>query len=293
MKILLTGCNGQVGYCLAEQLKKMSNVDLLAFDKEQLDIVDAEQVNSVVSEKKPDIIINAAAYTAVDKAESESQLAYSINHIGAKNLAEAATAVDALLIHISTDYVFPGTKEGLYTESDQTGPVSVYGKSKLDGENAIIDSCSKYIIIRTAWVFGEHGHNFVKTMLRLAKTNKHLKVVSDQQGGPTYAGDIAKAIIAIAVKFMKEETITYGLYHYSGLPHVTWSDFAREIFNKAKDKKVLVDVPQVIDIATTDYPTPAQRPKNSKLNTKRITQEFDIQASDWQIALNSITDYKS
>lgn len=293
MKILLTGCNGQVGYCLTEQLKKIPNIDLLAFDKEQLDIIDGEQVSSVVSENKPDIIINAAAYTAVDKAESEIKLAYAINHIGTKNLADAAEAVGALLIHISTDYVFPGTKEGLYVESDQTGPVSVYGKSKLAGEVAITTTCSKYIIIRTAWVFGEHGHNFVKTMLRLAKTNKQLNVVSDQQGGPTYAGDIAKAILSIVVKFMDEKTVNYGVYHYSGLPHVSWSDFAREIFKKAKDKNVLIDVPQVIDITTTDYPTPAQRPKNSKLNNDRIRQEFNIQASDWLSALNSITDYKS
>ncbi|QLR43851.1 dTDP-4-dehydrorhamnose reductase [Enterobacter sp. RHBSTW-00994] len=293
MKVLVTGANGQVGHLLAKKLSEMPEVELLSVDKNKLDIVDSQAVTETVSGFKPDVIINAAAYTAVDKAEAEHDVAYAINCLGPKNLAEAAEKYGALLIHISTDYVFPGDKEDAYLESDTTGPTSVYGQTKLDGENAVMQACPRHIIIRTAWVFGEHGNNFVKTMLRLAETHSQLRIVSDQIGGPTYAGDIADSIIKIAHSVIREDKTDYGIYHYAGLPHVSWSEFAEAIFSKAIEYGVIQQLPIVNRIMTSEYPTPAHRPANSKLDTQRITQCYGITASDWKQALNSIKAYKS
>ncbi len=284
MKILITGKNGQVGSCLVDQLTTMSDVTFLALDREQLDITDATQVNKIVAEFNPNIIINAAAYTAVDKAEQESELAYGINRDGPHNLAVAANEINAYIIHISTDYVFSGDSLDCYTESDNTDPQGVYGRSKLAGEQAVTEACSRHIIVRTAWVFGEHGNNFVKTMLRLAKTRDSLGVVADQFGGPTYAGDIAKAILAIS-KQIVDGNQAYGVYHYSGFPHVSWYDFAGKIFDIAFEQGVLKQLIQVNQITTQDYPTPAKRPVNSRLNCDNINKTFGIQQSDWRTAL--------
>lgn len=293
MKVLLAGASGQVGYQLANKLAGISDIELLAVDRNELDIVDTNAVRYAISCFRPDVVINAAAYTAVDKAETEQQLAHDINCTGPKNLAEAAQACGALLIHISTDYVFPGDKAGEYNEDDKTGPSSVYGKTKLDGETAVVQACRRHIIIRTAWVFGEHGNNFVKTMLHLALAHPQLRIVADQVGGPTYAGDIADAIIRIIDSIIREQNDAYGIYHYSGLPHVNWSEFAEAIFGKAAEQGVIDTLPVVNRITTGDYPTPARRPANSRLNTQRIKQCFGIEASDWMKALNSIKAYKS
>ncbi|MCS2161500.1 dTDP-4-dehydrorhamnose reductase [Scandinavium sp. H11S7] len=293
MKVLVTGANGQVGYLLAQKLSALTAVELLAVDKNELDIVDSQAVMQAVSDFKPDVVINAAAYTAVDKAETEQEFAYAINCLGPKNLAEAADRHGALLIHISTDYVFPGDKEGNYHESDVTGPTSVYGKTKLEGEKNVALACRRHIIIRTAWVFGEHGNNFVKTVLRLAQTHSELRIVADQIGGPTYAGDIADSIIKIANGVFREQKKEYGIYHFAGLPHVSWCEFAEEIFSKALEYGVIQKLPVVNRITTADYPTPASRPANSRLDTQRITKCYGITPSDWMQALNSIKAYKS
>ncbi|MFT6918568.1 MAG: dTDP-4-dehydrorhamnose reductase [Cognaticolwellia sp.] len=290
MKILITGKNGQVGSCLVDLLEAQTELTFLALDRDQLDITDANQVNKVVAEFKPNIIINAAAYTAVDKAEQESELAYAINHNGPQNLAIAANKVNAAIIHISTDYVFDGDSAESYVESDNTAPQGEYGRSKLAGEQGVAEACSRHIIVRTAWVFGEHGNNFVKTMLRLAKTRDSLGVVADQFGGPTYAGDIAKAILAIA-KQLIDGNQAYGVYHYSGFPHVSWHTFAEKIFNIAVEQGVLKQSIQVNPITTRDYPTPAKRPANSRLNCHRIDSAFGIRQSDWQAALTRIKEY--
>jgi len=290
MKILITGKNGQVGSCLVDLLEAQTELTFLALDREELDITDATQVNKVVAEFKPNIIINAAAYTAVDKAEQESELANAINRDGPQNLAQAANKVNAAIIHISTDYVFDGDSAESYTESDLTSPQGEYGRSKLAGEQAVAQTCPKHIILRTAWVFGEHGNNFVKTMLRLAKTRDTLGVVADQFGGPTYAGDIAKAILAIA-KQLIDGNQTYGIYHYSGFPHVSWHTFAEKIFDIALEQDVLKQSIQVNPITTKDYPTPAKRPANSRLNCDKIHNAFGIQQSDWQAALTQIQEY--
>jgi dTDP-4-dehydrorhamnose reductase len=290
MKILIAGKNGQVGSCLVDQLSTMSDVTLLALDRDQLDITDATQVNKVVAEFNPNIIINAAAYTAVDKAEQESELAYTINRDGPHNLAVAANEINATIIHISTDYVFAGDSLESYVESDQTDPQGEYGRSKLAGEQAVERACSRHIILRTAWVFGEHGHNFVKTMLRLGKTRDTLGVVADQFGGPTYAGDIAKAIVAISQQII-DGNQAYGIYHYSGFPHVSWHTFAEKIFNIAVEQGVLKQSIQVNPIMTQDYPTPAKRPANSRLNCHKIDSAFGIHQSDWLAALTRIQEY--
>lgn len=291
MKVLIAGKNGQVGSCLVSQLSDMPTIDFLALGREDLDITDAEQVNKIVNEYKPSIIINAAAYTSVDKAESEVELADAINNLGPKNLAKAAAQINAAIIHISTDYVFAGDKQGLYTEADEVNPQGVYGQTKLAGEQSVAQECTAHIILRTAWVFSEFGNNFVKTMLRLAQTQDTIGVVGDQFGGPTYAGDIAKALIKIAQQ-LEQGSIKFGVYNYSGYPHVSWQGFASEIFEKAYSQKLIQTPIAVNAISTSDYPTPAKRPANSKLDCSKIERDFSIQPSDWKAAFNNIQQYK-
>lgn len=291
MRVLITGCHGQVGFSLTEQLGKDANTVVLALDRDQLDITNQDDVNATVTEFLPTIIINAAAHTAVDKAEEEVELSYAINRDGPKYLAQAAQDVGAAILHISTDYVYEGNQVGEYVESDITNPQGVYGESKLAGETAVAELCDKHIILRTAWVFGEHGNNFVKTMLRLGASRDALNIVGDQFGGPTYAGDIARALIQIAKRIEQDVAIEFGVYHFSGLPHVSWFDFASYIFNIAEEKGVILTKPKLTSITTEQYPTPAKRPNNSCLNTDKITRVFAIEASDWKLALNNIQDY--
>lgn len=291
MKILITGSNGQVGSCLVKQLSQMPEIEFLAVDRDQLDITDREAVNILVNEFKPDAIINAAAHTAVDKAELEVELSYAINRDGPEYLAQAAHAVGASILHISTDYVFAGDKDGEYVETDTVDPQGVYGQSKLAGEFAVAQACPRHIIMRTAWVFCETGNNFVKTMLRLAQTRDELGVVADQVGGPTYAGDIAAALIKMA-QSLHNGNHDYGIYHFAGLPHVSWHQFASKIFNKANEQGILNKVMQVNAITTDQYPTPAKRPANSKLNCQKIEQAFGIKPRDWQVALSQLNSYQ-
>ena len=291
MRVLITGCHGQVGSCLTKQLTNDENTEVLALDRKHLDIMSQEAVNAVVTEFKPTIIINAAAHTAVDKAEEEVELSYAINRDGPKYLAQAAQDVGAAILHISTDYVFEGNKVGEYTENDPTNPQGVYGESKLAGEIAVAEACEKHVILRTAWVFGESGNNFVKTMLRLGERDT-LSIVGDQFGGPTYAGDIALTLISIATAIKNGENNKFGVYHFSGLPHVSWSQFAQEIFEKAVEQGELKEAPIVNAITTADYPTAAKRPENSKLNNTLIKDEFGIVSSDWKVALNNIKAFK-
>ncbi|MCR9533330.1 MULTISPECIES: dTDP-4-dehydrorhamnose reductase [Vibrio] len=289
MRVLITGCNGQVGHCLVNQLKE--KVELLAVDRAELDITDRHAVSQTVVEFKPDFIINAAAHTAVDKAEEEVDLSYAINCDGPLYLAQAAKLVDATILHISTDYVFPGNKDGEYVEDDETGPLGVYGKSKLAGEIALSKANVKHIILRTAWVFGVHGNNFVKTMLRLGKDRDALSIVGDQFGGPTYAADIASALIEIMDQLNQtNDSSKYGVYHFSGEPHVSWFEFAQLIFEEAEQKQLL-SPPTLSSITTDMYPTPAARPENSKMNCTKINSAFGIKASDWQEALKNIEAY--
>lgn len=288
-KFLITGANGQVGYCLTQQLQ--GKHEILAVDRDELDITDQSAVQQAVENFRPDVIINAAAHTAVDRAETEIELSEAINVKGPQYLAEAAKTVGAAILHISTDYVFDGQRAGKYKETDATDPQGVYGKTKLAGEQAVANANDKFIVLRTAWVFGEHGNNFVKTMLRLAKTRDTLGVVADQIGGPTYAGDIASALIQIAEKIIAGGTVEYGVYHFTGEPYVSWCDFAKAIFDEAVSQNVLEKAPLVNAITTADYPTPAKRPANSCLDLTKVQQVFGIHPSDWKKALKNIKAY--
>lgn len=279
MNILITGAGGQVG----QELQKLLP-DAHALTHSQLDISNVLAVQNAVQTIQPQIIINAAAYTAVDRAEEESEKAHLINHIGAKNLAIAAQQQNAILLHISTDYVFDGNKTEPYSETDASNPQSVYGKSKLLGEQAVLQHCEKAMILRTAWVFGRYGKNFVKTMLQLGTTHNHLRIVADQFGSPTEAQDIANALICMA------KNPQFGIYHYSGMPYVSWFEFAQKIF-QAAEKQSILHAPQLEAITSEEYPTAAKRPKNSRLNLDKITNTFGILPCDWQSHLNDLKKY--
>ncbi|MBG6241255.1 MAG: dTDP-4-dehydrorhamnose reductase [Candidatus Symbiopectobacterium sp. Dall1.0] len=278
MKVLLTGANGQLGRCFQDRLP--ADWQMLATDSTELDITDLAQVTATVSAFKPNAIVNAAAYTAVDKAESEVAVAKRINAVGPANLASVATQHGIRLVHVSTDYVFNGNASTPYTEESPTNPLSMYGITKLAGERAVSATAPEAIIVRTAWVFSEYGNNFVKTMLRLGKERDALSIVDDQRGCPTYAGDLAQAIIALL-----QQKAAGGIYHYSGDKEVSWFEFAQAIFTVAVQKAVLSKVPTLTPITTAQYPTPAHRPAYSTLAADKI-KALGITLSDWQSALN-------
>ena len=290
-KVLVTASNGQIGYLLSQKLKKLKDeFNLYSFDREALDIISKDAIAEKCDDIQPDIIINCAAYTGVDKAETDIENCFAINELGPKYLAEQALKHDALLIHISTDYVFDGNKVESYLETDTPNPQGVYGKSKLAGEVAIQNTGCKHVILRTAWVFGEHGNNFVKTMLKLSKAREELGVIGDQFGGPTYAGDIADTAIAIAKQY--ESTRQSGVYHYSGYPHVSWYQFAKSIFDYASQAEIPLALRTLNEIPATAYPLPAPRPANSRLDCTKIENSFGITPSNWQSALNRIKEYE-
>ncbi|PHI34866.1 dTDP-4-dehydrorhamnose reductase [Pseudoalteromonas sp. GCY] len=290
MKVLITGCSGQVGHCLTKRLK--TQADILALDYNGLDITNREAVFNTVAEFRPKYIINAAAHTAVDRAEQEVEISYAINCDGPGYLAQAAKEYGAIMLHISTDYVFDGMGDKPYQEGDSAGPQGVYGQSKLAGELAVAEACPEHLILRTAWVFGEHGNNFVKTMLRLAQSRDELSIVGDQFGGPTYAGDIADALITMVRYIEKGMQPQWGVYHFSGMPYASWYDFASAIFQAAEQQNVLHKRPKLSSIQTSAYATPAKRPANSRLDCSKIKNQFGIKPSDWHVALNDIQAYK-
>lgn len=291
MKVLITGANGQVGSHLKKLLERQE-WDFLALDRTQLDITNFADVEKIVLAFRPEIVINAAAYTAVDKAEVDSANAYKINADGVKNIAIVSNKINAVMLHISTDYVFSGDAICPYVESDIVAPQGVYGLSKLQGEKEVISANPRYIIMRTAWVFCEHGNNFVKTMIRLGREKSQLGIVNDQIGGPTYAGDIAKALLEIVSQYEKNKILPWGIYHFSGFPHVSWFEFAKQIFDEVVGQDIYVkDIPLLNPITTADYPTPARRPKNSRLDCGKIYENFGIGMSDWKFALKDIKNY--
>ncbi|WP_137170435.1 dTDP-4-dehydrorhamnose reductase [Marinomonas sp. FW-1] len=283
MRILLTGKNGQLGRCFQDALKG-TNHELFAYGSAELNIADADLVAAVVEQVKPDIIVNAAAYTAVDKAETDSENAYLVNATGPELLAKQAGILGIPFIHVSTDYVFDGEAVEPYLPTDQTNPKGVYGASKLAGERAVSAACDKHIILRTAWVFSEYGNNFVKTMVRLAKERDALSVVADQYGCPTYAGDLAKAILHICEQHKQGKLIAWGTYHYCGDTPTSWHGFARAIFAKAESLGVIAKRPQLKAISSDQYPTPAKRPEYSVMSTQALAS-FGIQASSWSTSL--------
>ncbi|MER0045896.1 dTDP-4-dehydrorhamnose reductase [Pectobacterium odoriferum] len=283
MKILLTGANGQLGRCFQDRLPEEWKI--LATDSNELDITDLERVEEVVKNFQPDAIVNAAAYTAVDKAESEPKIAENINVRGPHNLATVATKYNVQLVHVSTDYVFDGNSTEPYSENSPTNPLSVYGKTKLEGEQAVTKASPEAIIVRTAWVFSEYGNNFVKTMLRLAKERDTLSIVADQKGCPTYAGDLTQAIISLL-----EKNAESGIYHYCGDKEVSWYEFAKIIFEMAKQQGVIDKLPQLTAITAEQYPTPAHRPQYSSLSCEKI-ESLSIKCSNWEESLKIILRY--
>jgi dTDP-4-dehydrorhamnose reductase len=278
IKALVTGGNGQLAQSLKDVVNHQDELDVDFQDLPDLDITNKQKLESYFSNNELDYCINCAAYTAVDLAEEQSDLAYAVNAEGPKYLAEVCQKHQVTLIHISTDFVFDGQKRIPYLETDAPNPLSVYGASKLQGERSIQETTEAYFIVRTSWLYSEYGNNFIKTMLRLSETRDEISVVSDQIGSPTYAGDLAEVLIKIVLS----SSISYGIYHYSNGGIVSWYDFASEIF-KQFGKKI-----EVKPIKTKDYPTAAKRPKYSVLDTTKIKNNFDCTIKDWQGSLNKV-----
>ncbi|MCC6076422.1 dTDP-4-dehydrorhamnose reductase [Pseudomonas sp. GCM10022188] len=286
MRVLISGARGQVGHELLRLAPEGFSVQGLG--SAELDIADAGQVARVVAELQPQLIINAAAYTAVDKAESEPERAWAVNRDGVAHLAVEAERLGIPVLHISTDYVFAGDAQTPYRETDATGPTGVYGASKLGGEVMLAANCSRHIVLRTSWVFGSHGNNFVKTMLRLGREREELGVVADQQGCPTSAASIARALWALARQFREQGALPWGIYHFSGTPACTWHQFATEIFRQAVEQGLLERAPRVRAIATSEYPTPATRPAWSVLDCGKLRETCSIEQTDWRHELGLV-----
>ena len=287
MKVIVTGADGQLGRSLQDQVP--DGVELLALNRSQFDITSDNAIADIFQEHKPDAIINAAAYTAVDKAEVEEDNAREINATAVKKLAATCQENDAFLIHVSTDYVFDGRSNLPYTETDQINPINSYGRTKAEGEKAIIRSGAKFAILRTSWVFSEYGSNFLKTMLKLGTEQDKLNIVQDQMGAPTYTGDIAGAIYCL---LEKRDKINGEIFHFSGDQITSWADYAKFIFKVAFEAEKIPHRVFVKGINAEEYPTASERPKNSVLNCKKIKDLCDINASDWHKAVTEIIQNK-
>ena len=284
-KVLVVGSNGQVGQSLLG-LGESFGFEVVGYDLPDIDMTKMESLRSVFEKESADLVINAAAYTAVDKAEEQVELAYAVNDLGTKNLALACKEQDIPFFHISTDYVFDGV-DGMYTEESRPNPLGIYGKSKLAGEESLKATYDNYVILRTCWVFSEFGGNFVKTMVRLAKERDQLGIVADQFGGPTSARQIAQALLQLSQKHFADENI-YGIYHLSGEGFTNWAGFAREIFDQAKKIGLIEAIPKVKDLKTEEYPVPAPRPKDSRLDCAKIKSLIPAVNQDWKAELERV-----
>ncbi|MBK1820196.1 dTDP-4-dehydrorhamnose reductase [Burkholderia orbicola] len=282
--ILVTGVNGQVGFELLRSLQGLGRV--VACDRSMLDLSDLDRVRSVVRELKPSIIVNPAAYTAVDKAETDVDAARRLNAEVPRAFAEEAARLGAALVHYSTDYVFDGTKEGAYVETDATNPQNVYGLTKLEGEQAIAATGCAHLILRTSWVYGRRGKNFLLTMLKLGSERPELRVVADQVGAPTWSKTIATATAHIVAQALAADDADWwaqrsGVYHFTSAGATSWHGFAEAIFAQAMGERA----PRVLPIPASDYPVPAKRPSNSRLSHDKLTEAFGLRLPDWADAL--------
>lgn len=279
--ILLVGSNGQVGHELLQTLAPLGQV--VATDRATLDLRDEAAIRAAVRKARPALIVNAAAYTAVDKAESEAELAHAINGRAPGVLAEEAAALGAWLVHYSTDYVFPGDKpQGSYREDEPTGPINVYGASKLAGEQAVAASGARHLVLRTSWVYGAHGANFVKTIVRLARERERLTIIADQHGAPTSSRLIAEVTAQLAPRLLAGEAES-GIYHLQGAGEATWHEFAAAIVERLRQLDPAgVRCGEIAPIPTSAYPTPARRPANSRLDCARLQQAFGLQLPHWR-----------
>lgn len=279
MVVLVTGANGQLGQSIQFIADKYPNIQFVYTDFQEMDITNLENCKTVFATHKPQFCINTAAYTAVDKAESEQEKAHLINALGPENLANVCKEFDTILLHISTDFIFDGTSTTPYKESDIPNPQSVYGQTKLDGELAIQKNWEKHIIVRTSWVYSQFANNFMKTMLRLASERDSLSVVNDQIGTPTYAVDLAEVLMKIVQSSIIHHPSSFGIYNFSNEGQCTWYDFAAAIFHQ---KRIEIDLKS---IPTTSYPTPAKRPSYSVLDKTKIKKVFGIEIKDWKASL--------
>ncbi len=293
MKILVTGKNGQVGFELQRALSVLGEV--VAVDQAECDLSETKAVQTLVEEARPAVIVNAAAYTAVDQAEREPELAHAINTEAPRVLGEAAAELGALVVHYSTDYVFDGTQPGAYRETDATNPQSVYGLTKRDGETALAQATSRHLILRTSWVVGAHGANFAKTMLRLAAERETLRVVSDQWGAPTSAALLADITAHLVRDWQRRlaaeaDDFPYGTYHLANAGETNWCDYARFVVDAAAraGQPLTLSADAIEAIATAEYPTPAQRPANSRLDTTQLRERFGLRLPPWQQGLEQI-----
>lgn len=282
MVVLVTGAGGQLGQSIQFIAGNYPNIEFVFCSSTDLDITNLENCDQFFAESKPDFCINAAAYTAVDKAETEIEKAHLINVNGAQNLAEVCEKLGTTLLHISTDFVFDGQKQLPYLETDKTNPTSVYGQTKLDGEKAIQEVLDNYFIIRTSWVYSQFGNNFMKTMLRLGRERTSLSIVNDQIGTPTNAVDLAEVLIKIISSNFQLPTSNYGIYNFSNEGNCSWFDFAKKIL---EINQINIDLQP---IPTTSYPTPAERPKYSVLDKSKIKTTFGIEIKSWEESLNTI-----
>lgn len=285
MKIIITGAKGQLGSDLVPRLN-MAGHEVIGFGSKELDITSAEQTLKAVKDLSPECIINCGAYTKVDLAEKEKESAFAVNQTGAANLADAAEAAGAALIHVSTDFVFDGDKATPYSETDKTNPLSIYGASKLAGEEEIIKRTDKHFIVRTSWLYGTGGNNFVKTILRLAAERESLRIVYDQAGSPTWTADLASALLNI-VKSVETGEKKYGVYHYSNEGVASWYDFAHMILEETA-RRADFKCRNLEPILTSEYPTPARRPAYSVFNKSKIKKEFGISIPHWRVSLRGM-----
>ena len=285
MRILLTGAEGQVGNEIQRQSANLG-LTVIPTNRATLDIGDKAQVAAIFEREQFDLIINAAAYTAVDNAESDKEVAFQVNAVGVEHLARLAKQHAIPLFHVSTDYVFDGETTVAYQETAKTNPQTVYGASKLEGENRLKETLAAHIILRTSWVFGIDGNNFVKTMLRLGEANDELRVVADQLGNPTFAGSIANALLNLSVQYRENGHLNWGTYHFSDESTTTWHGFAKQIISCGHKHRLIKTVPIVHPVSTIDYPTPALRPSYSSLDTSLFFTTFpEIGINDWQDGL--------
>jgi dTDP-4-dehydrorhamnose reductase len=285
MTILIVGNNGQVGWELERQAAA-AGLPFRGCDLPDIDITDPDSVNGFVT-SGVELVVNAAAYTAVDQAESEPEAAFAVNADGPGILAAACAELGIPLIHISTDYVFDGSKVGAYEESDPVAPLGVYGNSKAEGEIAVRSRQKNHLILRTAWLCGVHGNNFVKTMLRLGQEKEEISVVGDQHGCPTFAFDLAEGILLLAKQVLSGRQLIWGTYHFCGKGATTWFGFAQQIFNEAR-AYIPLTLKNLKSIDTTAYPTPAERPKNSVLECRLIEKQLGIVMRPWQESLHEM-----
>jgi dTDP-4-dehydrorhamnose reductase len=289
-RILLTGKNGQLGYELQRSLSPLA--EIFAVGHKDGDLSNEKALRTLIQQIKPDIIVNAAAYTAVDKAESEQETANAVNHLALKIIGEEAQKLSALVIHYSTDYVYDGNKQTPYMESDAVNPQSVYGQTKLAGELALAEVCSKHIIFRTSWVLGAYGNNFAKTMLRLATTKENLNVVADQFGAPTTAALLADTSAHVVASLLREAAakIPFGIYHLAASGRTNWHEYAKVVIATAHEygKSLTLSMENIKAISSAEYPTPAKRPKNSSMNTDKFQNTFGLILPDWQIGVRHV-----